>query len=372
MKTLFLAADSLEMGSTRIWVHDLHEYFGELGYHSAINDEENLTDYDVVILAKGQHKRVLEVKTKHPRALVGNINLAWIPARFTRHLIPKPSPGHQPDEKEWNDVESERAIEEMDFLIVGSVEEGDRVLCCNENVFMFPLVERMYTRVKVHSDHEPIVIGYHGNDLHLMEFYPHLTAALETLAKEFPIKLLAISTSGRNWQTGRPEIDDIEELAWRADSVEEQLLRCDIGLAPGLSHVSPEERLAIAEMLKANYPERPSLGDYVTSFKGFSNAGRAFVFHQLGIPAVACFMPSHFHILANPDCGYLAHSTEGWLRALRALCSSARKRQEMADAARAEFNRLYNPLDWARRLYGQLEELMERDCLKSDEMCRLD
>ena len=89
------------------------------------------------------------------------------------------------------------------------------------------------------------------------------------------------------------------------------------------------------------------------------NAGRAFVFHQLGIPMVACFMPSHFHILGNPECGYLAHSTEGWLTALRELSASKEKRQAVADAAFQEFRRLYDPLVWARRLADQIGELPE-------------
>jgi hypothetical protein len=347
MKILFLASDDRKMGSTRIWIYDLHEYFQELGYDSTINDEENLTDYDVVILAKGWHKRSLEIRMRHPRALIGNINLAWFPERITGH----------PVRENREDPELERAIEEMDFLIVGSVEEGDNALQSCENVFMFPLVEQIYKRIKKHSEHKPIVIGYHGNDLHLQEFYPYVTTALETLAKEFSIKLLAISPAGGGWQTGRPEIDDIEELPWQLDHIEDQLLRCDIGLAPGVSYISPEERAVIEKMLKGNDPERPSLGGYVTSFKIFCNAGRAFVFHQLGIPVVASFMPSHFHILGNPDCGYLAHSAQGWLSALRALCSSARKRQEVADAARAEYHRQYNPLNWARRLHQQIEEL---------------
>jgi len=86
-----------------------------------------------------------------------------------------------------------------------------------------------------------------------------------------------------------------------------------------------------------------------------SNAGRAFVFHQLGIPVIGEFSPSHFHVLGNPQCGYLAHSTAGWLNALRDLSHSALKRAEMAEMAFREFKRLYDPLEWAQRLYQQME-----------------
>ena len=105
----------------------------------------------------------------------------------------------------------------------------------------------------------------------------------------------------------------------------------------------------------------PSLGFSTYAHHPFANYDDASFPYTSSrrIPVVACFMPSHFHVLGNPNCGYLAHTTQGWLRGLRGLCSSAQKRQKVADAARAEFNRLYNPLDWARRLHDQLQELLE-------------
>ena len=39
--------------------------------------------------------------------------------------------------------------------------------------------------------------------------------------------------------------------------------------------------------------------DYNLQFKATSNAGRAFVFHQLGIPVIADFWPCNFEILDN-------------------------------------------------------------------------
>ena len=91
-------------------------------------------------------------------------------------------------------------------------------------------------------------------------------------------------------------------------------------------------------------------------FKNKSNAGRAFVFHQLGIPVIADLTPSHFHILGNPDCGYIAMSKEGWLSALRKL-SCSKHRNFISQNARKEFERLYNPIIWAKKLYNQISEL---------------
>jgi len=83
----------------------------------------------------------------------------------------------------------------------------------------------------------------------------------------------------------------------------------------------------------------------------------ATVFHQLGIPVISDFMPTSFHILDNFKCGYLAHSKGGWLSALEKLSKSAELRQEIAQNALKEFNRLYNPLDWSKRLHQDIEKL---------------
>ena len=56
--------------------------------------------------------------------------------------------------------------------------------------------------------------------------------------------------------------------------------------------------------------------DYLIRFKNTSNAGRCFVFHQLNIPVVAELLPSHFHILGNPENGFLTSSEESWYQSL--------------------------------------------------------
>jgi glycosyltransferase involved in cell wall biosynthesis len=91
-------------------------------------------------------------------------------------------------------------------------------------------------------------------------------------------------------------------------------------------------------------------------FKNKSNAGRSFVFHQLGIPVVADITPSHFHVMGNPDCGFLVADKAGWYKALLKL-TNYRTRQEIADNAKKEFDRLYDPHDWARKLYREIEEI---------------
>lgn len=343
MNILFVNRTSRSVGSSRIWVYDLCEYLEQIGHRATVRGEPEGGDYDVVILGKGAFSPDIarEARELNPRAPIGWINAS---------ISPK------------EDRASVKArLSDVDFIIVGSIEERDSLLRYKDTIYIVPLVERMYTQRKTHTDHEPIVLGYHGNAIHLTELYPHATEAIEQLAREIPIRLLAIHAPAPDWEwtAGRPDIE-IEQVNWDLETVEEHLLRCDIGIVPGVTPISENERHAVFEMLEHTRSPDAISGydtDYLLRFKNKCNAGRSFVFHQLHIPVVAAFMPSHFHILANPECGFLAHSTEGWLDGLRALARSAVTRTRVADAAAEEFARQYDPIVWTRRLCAQLSEL---------------
>ena len=54
--------------------------------------------------------------------------------------------------------------------------------------------------------------------------------------------------------------------------------------------------------------------------------------------------------MGNPECGVIAYSEEGWYRGLDKL-RNPKTRQRMAECAKKEFDRLYNPILWAQKLY---------------------
>ena len=64
----------------------------------------------------------------------------------------------------------------------------------------------------------------------------------------------------------------------------------------------------------------------------------------------------NFHILGNPDCGFIAHNKRGWCKSIMSLADH-QTRQFIADNAKVEFDRIYDPLVWAKRLYNQLMEI---------------
>jgi hypothetical protein len=339
MKIVFNDITGIEEGSSRLHVYNLHHWLSKLGYDVHLNDWNHYSDYDIVCFGKSvKVEEIIKAKAQNPKLICGSIN----PSDYTS--------------------KKRKILKKSDFFIVASITEREYYCQYNKNVFFVPQIERLFNKVKKHEDHEPIVLGYHGNFDHLTQFHPYLKPALEILAKEFRIKLIVVSSRKplKFWRVGRPDIE-IAGVPWTLDTFEEQLLRCDIGLVPGLTPITSREKNLIFKFLKLKQRGITSYtDDYLLRFKNNTNSGRTFVFHQLGIPVVSDYLPTSFHILADPRCGYLAHSTEGWLFALRNLCKSADHRQKIAQNALKEFNRLYDPLEWSKRLYQDIENLWRR------------
>ena len=191
--------------------------------------------------------------------------------------------------------------------------------------------------------------------MHLNEISPALTNALERVSLTYKIRLKCIYDFKSLGIWGRKLKNCfIEHIQWDIDTWLNELNQCHIGIVPGIVYPGLfRQNLAKLITMNKGFPE-----DYLIRFKKTSNAGRCFVFHQLKIPIVAELVPSHFHLLGDPDNGFLAYSEEGWYHSLSKLCNSGSLRSFIAEHAYNEFNRQYNPLAWARRFANELENLV--------------
>jgi len=317
----FLAShQNCNTGSYRIWIHDLNNYFKQLNIPSRIAMDSE--DEEIVIVVKGEVNVARHIKELYPEKKVGLIN---------------PAIGK---------------YDYCDFLIVGSIEE-QASLSMNKNVFLYPLIEELYQNIeiKTHTDVDVLRFCFHGHYPHLAKFNPHVKLALEEFSKEKDIELLIIhGHPDFNWQIGRPNIK-IKYKQWSPGSIAQDILSTDIGLCPNITYIDANDYKRNESINEGIYNQ-----DYVIRFKNKSNAGRAFVFHQLGLPVITDLTPSNLHILGNPEHGLIAADKNGWLKAFREL-SCCKKRKEMGLKAKQEFDRLYNPLIWAKKLYSQLNEL---------------
>jgi len=320
MNILFYSShDDISAGSYRIWVRDLNDYFNDVGVSSkvAIRDLPDLTNFDVVIFGKSDYVLASKIKKSYSNKKIGVIN-------------------HRAD-----------VNIDVDFIIVGSIEE-QASLSYYDNVFLFPLIEKMYIDSSLYKNHQQadtLRIGFHGHPPHISKFVLGMNAAIEELSKQISVEFL-VASSGPINNTFLPNANVIG-TQWNFDTIADSLLSCDIGVVPN----------AVISGVDSEAPNQGLFDtDYSMRFKNKSNAGRAFVFHQLGIPVVADITPSHFHVMGNPDCGFLVADKAGWYKALLKL-TNYRTRQEIADNAKKEFDRLYDPHDWARKLYREIEEI---------------
>lgn len=336
MKILFVGDENQKWGSTRLHIYNLASWLKELGHNVYINNLNN-TSYDVIVLGKEvKLERLKQIKNTYKSSLIAKVN---------------------PSDANKEEIE---CIKLSDFLIVGCIPERDYYLKYKSTILIVPQIENIFTKKKKHVPSDKITIGYHGNLHHLEQLNPNIKPALERLALKYPIKLLAIYdiNSLGKWEIGRPNID-IHDVQWDLKTIEEELLKCDIGIVPGLYPIMPGIKKFIFKIIDLLTQTHDGLeSDYLTRYKNTTNSGREFVFHQLGIPVVSDFIPTGFHILGTPENGYLAYSEEGWYQALYELCESFELRQSIADNATREFERLYNPINWVKSEFGKIEKLL--------------
>jgi hypothetical protein len=334
LNILFIAYDrNLSIGSYRIWVNDYCYYFNAIGIKSKIfsGNPEEIKNADVIILSKGSKQNLINdfgyIRSNYPDKIIGTIT----PPR------------------DLTDVE-------FDFVMAGSMEEADS-LSFHKNVIVNAHIEQLfygYSR-KIHTKKDVLKIVYHGWTAHLASFSPNLKTALEEFEKECDIELVIISeTENAVWRRNSlPNIKNISYRKWNIKTIRENIMEGDIGIIPGIHDLTHLVQ-------NGSEPTDPSSGlfhtDYVFRFKNKSNNGRSLAFFQLGIPVVGDFTPSHLHILGDGDCGFLAHSKDGWLRSFRILKDES-KRNKISQRAYDKVNREYNPLLWAEKYYSQILEI---------------
>ena len=330
MKIAFIEQNqNINRGSYRVHIRDLDIYLKEIGIDSKINPK-NINNYDVIIFGKGTCINTI----KKYKKLNKKLGITTPTCREKDNLDHKI----------------------VDFCIVGSVEEKDSLSRLYKNIFIIPQIESIYRnpkKFKTHEEKKEIIIGYHGNQNHLNHIRLSLKNSFEKLYNnykhKYDIKFIYTCSNNEEWVTEKPNIP-MEFIKWDINNIENTLLKMDIGVVPNICEFK----------LGGHDDENITLGRYSTDtmirFKNKSNGGRSFVFHQMKIPVIADYTPSNMRILADLRNGYAVCSEEGWYRALEELLDY-KKRIKVSENAYQEFNRVYNPLDWAKMLASNLEKI---------------
>lgn len=300
------------------------------GVDATLNDRDGYERYDVAVFL-GTDEEIAAVRRASPGTRVG---------------LSDPKQSRQ----EWID-----AARAADFLLVSSVEQREAFLRLNRNVhvlYMFPPVP---AREKVHEARERLVVGYHGNRVHLEAMEgTGVKAALEELGRRRPVELVAVYNVEARGRAvlGMPDARTVDvrhvQLAPAtrpdgtvSDTILEELARVDVGIVPNLLPVEGG-----AGALRATASLDPALAyepfDHLLRFKASSNPGRLYPFARLGIPVVADLTPSLAQFVLDGVSGILAGSARGWLEALERLADDPALRTSMAAELRARLDEAYD------------------------------
>lgn len=226
-----------------------------------------------------------------------------------------------------------------DFIIVDSIEMEDYWRISKRPIFRYVEYPNIPYIKKEHKEKDKIIIGYHGNQIHLECMTQNVTPALTVLGKKYNIELLIMHnssppTGNEKWY---PKNISVRHVPWSMNNYVQELARSDIGIVPNnLIH-----DISTKKMLKTHSAFNCNDDDYSLRFKMPSNPGRIIVFGKLGIPTVADFYPSALE-LSYSRALYVAHSLSGWIHSLEKLIISSNLRQQMGDLlqllVRSEFD----------------------------------
>lgn len=302
--------------------------------HEVIFDQKNYEGYDLIFFFAPESE-VKKARKQNSKALIGILD-------------PK-----------LNNRKDELEAKEADFLLVSSLEQQEFALKFNLNVQVFNWFLPMGPKEKIHTKKDKIIIGYHGNKIHLNCFIHHIKDALEKIKNSgYDIELYAIYNIEKlgYWKIGVPDIS-VKHVQWERETYCEYLYNCDIGIVPNILPVSNQRANILTRLASHPLSFNYNKNDYFLRFKFNSNPNRFYEFSQLGIPVVADMYPSACQVIQHGSSGFLAYSSTGWYNALLKLIESPELRNECANNLRKHVDLNISPEQNFLRLKNLINNL---------------
>lgn len=227
----------------------------------------------------------------------------------------------------------------VDFLIIDSLEMKDCFSKYNLPLFTYYEYPDILILDKKHTKKNKIILGYHGNKLHLVAMFPKVTSALELLSQKYNLEFWAMYNINHlgKWDVGLPKKVKVKHIQWNKKNYEKYISKVDIGIVPACMpiKIGTKKKSSVSKFFNDNND------DYLLKFKMPSNPGRVITFAQLGVPVVADFIPSYLQFIKDEENGMLAYSTGGWFRAIEKLINSHSLRQKLSTNMKKTFHRYF-------------------------------
>ena len=300
-----------------VCIKGLYNLLVKNGHNAVVNDWNNYTEYDYVIFM-AYDPDIDIAKQQNPNIKVGLAD-------------PKPT--------SINDVKK------ADFLLVSSIEQREFFLQYNSNIFIYYMIPEFDFYNINYKKKDKIVIGYHGNKVHLNTFYKHITPTLNKLGEVYDIELHAIyniETLGK-WKIGRPDENrcKVVDLQWYENCYKDYFKNIDIGIVPNLYPLEKEYFIK-KYLTTSKYFFLETLSDHLTKYKFSTNAGRIFVFGMFGIPVVSEAVPSAGDVIKDGYSGRLVLYSHGWYNALEELITLVEVRNKYGNNLKKGIEKNFN------------------------------
>eukprot|EP00959_Pyramimonas_sp_CCMP1952_P189338 3960552-Pyramimonas_sp.AAC.1 len=192
------------------------------------------------------------------------------------------------------------------------------------------------TRTSRSSDLESVtsqslLLCYHGNPMHLRSLLPKLGSLTR------PFKLRMVTKGAKAVDTSILSPSQIERIIeYDQAKIHKHLEACDVGLVP--VEVQPAVSVArLAEGTEGFFQSGDTQPeDVIRRCKRTANAGRAFIFMQLGVPVLtdACPQPIQFSLHNGAPLALVAHRPEMWRELIERLFTDPRLRHKLSENSR--------------------------------------
>jgi hypothetical protein len=342
-----------EVMASQVCIMDLHSNLQAAGVEAVLNDWDHYDKYDVVVFM-GHDAHLEDAVRQNPTIRVAVAD-------------PKLS---QPEYIE--------AARSASFLMVSSVEQRDVFLKLNRNILVYHMFPQIESVQKVHQNGDRIVVGYHGNRVHLECMQDGAGAAIRELGRRRRVEFWAMYNRDTLGEVAFPGWEHIRvrHIQWSWQNYVQELAHVDIGIVPNLMPI--RDRLRILELSAyrdGRFMYEPF--DHLCRFKASTNPGRLYPFARLGIPVVTDFTPSGCQFVLDGESGFVSASPHAWFEALETLAASPVLRNGMAAQFRknmlaAERGRVSNFIEFCSRdLHGDPVEFCQTLSVEQ-ELGRLD
>jgi hypothetical protein len=239
---------------------------------------------------------------------------------------------------------AQKHTDEYDFIIVNSLESYDYFSTHNKPMFVYPTYPLVNKGGCVEHKKKQIVIGYHGNKIHLQAMEKLIVEAMNDLSDYVDYEFWAMYNIAelREWKGASKLKAKVRHIQFSYENYAAFISNVDIGIIPQFIPVKDSKLFRwLMGSFRSRYNERHD--NYFHRFKETTNNGRAFIFAQYGIPIVADMTPSSCALIGENEYGFVASSRSGWFNALILLARDSNLRINMGRKLERRYVELWSP-----------------------------